>query len=292
MEEYLKDNNIDYTLDASFKDLTSYKVGGNIKYLVSPTLGDIKPLIKYLKENNIDYFILGSGTNFLPSSKYYDGVVIKLDKINAFQIIDDTVTVGSGLNFSKVALKLCDYNYKYYAELSTIPGSMGGMLVMNAGAYGASLSDVIIDALVYKDGEVITLKKEEMLLDYRTSIFKDSDYIILSARFKLIKSEENESEKQKEFRMKRSSSQPLDKPNAGSVFKNPNGLYAGKLIEDAGLKGYSIGGAKVSERHANFIVNYNNALSEEIYQLIMYVKLEVKKKFGVDLELEIKTFNF
>ena len=292
MEDYLKENNIDYTIDASFKDLTSYKVGGTIKYLVSPTLGDIEGLIKYLKDNDIDYFILGSGTNFLPSSKYYDGVVIKLDKINAFQIIDDTVTIGAGLNFSKVALKLASYNYKYYAELSTIPGSMGGMLVMNAGAYGASLSDIIIDALVYKDGEVKTLKKEEMLLDYRSSIFKDSDYIILSARFKLIKSEENESEKQKEFRMKRSASQPLDKPNAGSVFKNPIGFYAGKLIEDAGLKGYSIGGAKVSERHANFIVNYNNASSEEIFQLIMYVKVEVQKKFGIDLELEIKTFNF
>lgn len=292
MKDFFINNNITYKENVSFKELTSYKVGGNIKYIVYPSTDNIKLLIDYLNSNNIKYYILGNGTNILPSSKEYDGVIIKLDLFNEIEKHENYILVGGGYNLSKLCIPLIKDNYKYYSGLATIPGTVGGTIIMNAGAYGTEIEDVIIEALVYINGEVKIIKKEDMNLTYRDSIFKKDNYIILTAKFKLIKSEDDELEIFESNRNKRTSSQPIDKLNAGSIFKNPTNDSAGRLIESCGLKGYKIGGAEVSEKHANFIINDGSATSEDIYNLIMYVKKIVKEKYGIDLETEVKLFNF
>lgn len=294
VQELLKENNIEYKLNVSFKKLTSYKTGGTSSVVVYPkTEKELAFVLKLLKKSKVKYTIFGNGTNILASDSNYNGVIIKLSKFDEIKIENDIVTVGCGVTLSKLCLELAKKGYKGYANLAGIPGSVGGAIYMNAGCYGVEIKDLLIDANYFRNGKNLTITNKMFHFRKRHSIIQWlKNPIIINARFKLEKSTEDEMAKLKECALKRSSSQPLDKPSCGSVFKNPEGDSAGRLIDSCGLKGYKIGGAIVSEKHANFIVNENNATSSDILNLIEYVSTKVLNETGEKLELEVKLFNF
>ena len=262
------------------KKYNTYGIGGIAKYLVSPrNVENLKKLLKFLNEKNISWYILGGGSNIILPDKDFDGVIIRLDKLNDFSITKDIITAESGLYLSKFVKNMLDNGYTNYGSLLGIPGLLGGAIIGNAGAYGVSIFD-------YR-GNISILKKSDINYDYRYTELKEKNIIVLEAKFEGIKGDvAEELEKINDNMKKRKSTQPLEYKNAGSVFKNPPGASAGYLIEHAGLKGFSIGGAKISERHANFIINYNNATSSDIIKLINLTKKEVKMKFNEELELE------
>ena len=243
-------------------------------------------------QNN--YKIFGNGSNILASDDVYDGVIIKLSDFKNININGDVLEVESGYNFSILCNKMSKEGYKGFSFGCGIPGTVGGAVYMNAGAYLEDLSNIIIKVDILDDNfKLKTLTKDELNYSYRHSIFMSNNYIILKAYFHLEKGNKEEIvasiNDRKERRIK---SQPLEYPSAGSVFRNPEGNYAGKLIEDLGLKGYTIGGAKVSEKHANFIINAGNATGEDIKELIEYIQSKVKENYNIDLILEQELVNF
>ena len=259
-------------IDEDLSKYTTYKVGGKAKVLVFPENKEkLLELLKYIKENNLKYFVMGNGSNLLISSKVFDGVVIKLNKLNNVQIYDNEVYVEAGYPLIKLCMLCADNNLGNLEFASGIPACIGGAICSNAGAYKMEMSDIVESVTVIdKDLNIVTLLKDDLKFAYRDSIFKeDKSYIIISAMLKLEYKDKSEILEIMESRkQRRLESQPLEYPSAGSVFRNPDAAPSGKLIEDAGLKGYTIGGAKVSEKHANFIINYNNATSEDIKKLI------------------------
>lgn len=273
------------------EDLTkynTYRVNSVCHALVFPkTIKELKSVLCVLKKNSIKYFILGNGSNvILPP--YYDGVVIKLNNFVDCDIRNNEVVVGSGYMLNKLSNELSNIGYTGYEWASGIPGTIGGCIYNNAGAYKMSMSDLLISVTVLKDNEVIELSCDECNFGYRTSIFKESgEYIILSCKLKILKGNLDEIKSLIHDRTKRRiETQPLDYPSCGSVFRNPDNVPAGKVIEDVGLKGYSIGNAMVSKKHANFIINTGNASSDGIIKLINYIKKKVKEETNIDLVLE------
>ena len=252
-------------------------------------------IVKYIKENNLKYFVMGNGSNLLISSKVFDGVVIKLNKLNNVQIYDNEVYVEAGYPLIKLCMLCADNNLGNLEFASGIPACVGGAICSNAGAYKMEMSDIVESVTVIdKDLNIVTLLKDDLKFAYRDSIFKeDKSYIIISAMLKLEYKDKSEILEIMESRkQRRLESQPLEYPSAGSVFRNPDAAPSGKLIEDAGLKGYTIGGAKVSEKHANFIINYNNATSEDIKKLIDFVRSKVKEKYNIELKSEQELINW
>lgn len=273
------------------EDLTkynTYRVNSVCHALVFPkTIRELKSVLCVLKKNSIKYFILGNGSNvILPP--YYDGVVIKLNNFVDCDIRNNEVVVGSGYMLNKLSNELSNMGYTGYEWASGIPGTIGGCIYNNAGAYKMSMSDLLISVTVLKDDEVIELSCDECNFGYRTSIFKESgEYIILSCKLKILKGNLDEIKSLINDRTKRRiETQPLDYPSCGSVFRNPDSVPAGKVIEEVGLKGYSIGDAMVSKKHANFIINTGNASSDDIIKLINYIKKKVKEETNIDLVLE------
>ena len=296
IKEFLEKENIDFVEHEELVKHTTYKVGGQCDYYVSPSsIESLVLLLKYLKDNNIKYKVLGNGSNVIISSKRFEGVIISLVKLNNVQIDEDIVSVEAGFSLIKLS-NYCANNGLGGLEFALgIPAHVGGAIYMNAGAYKSDMSEVLID-VTYIDEElnIVTKKKDELDFSYRHSIFQEKNYIIISARFKLTKTNKQEIiELMNNRRQKRIESQPLEYPSAGSVFRNPaEDIFSGKLIEELGLKGFSIGGAKISEKHANFIVNYNNATSDDIVNLINYIKEKVKKKYNIELKVEQEFVNF
>jgi len=291
----LETTNFDIKENVSFKTLTTYKTGGICKYLVSPkNVESLIELIKILKNSNIDYKILGNGSNILVSDETFNGVVIKLDKLNDLEINDTTITVGAGHSLISLALTCSNKGLSGLEWASGIPGTVGGAVYMNAGAYLKSVSDFLIEIkMLDNDLSIKTLKCEELGFSYRKSNLMDNKYIVLSATFKLVDGEKDEILKViKDRKERRMSSQPLEYPSAGSVFRNPEGDYAGRLVEECGLKGKQIGGAQISEKHANFVINKDNATSSDIKFLIELAKSEVYKKFNIELKIEQEFFNW
>lgn len=290
IKNFIENNNFKYYKETSLKNFNTYKIDIKCKYLVFPkNREELIKLIKYLKDNNHKFIVLGNGSNIIFASDYYDGVVVKLDNFKKLSIDNDIVTVEAGYSLIKLALDVSLEGLSGLEFASGIPGSIGSSVAMNAGAYNDSLSEIVIDVEVLTpEYEIITMTNRELDFRYRHSFFKDNkDYIILSCRLKLTHKDKKEILNLiSQRRIRRIESQPLNYPSAGSVFRNPEGMHAGALIEKCGLKGYSIGGAKVSCKHANFIVNYNNATGKDIVSLINKVKIEVKKKYHVDLTLE------
>lgn len=273
------------------EDLTkynTYRINSVCHALVFPkTIKELKSVLFVLKKYSIKYLILGNGSNvILPS--YYDGVVIKLNNFVDCDIRNNEVVVGSGYMMNKLSNELSNMGYTGYEWASGIPGSVGGCIYNNAGAYKMSISDLLISVSVLKGDEIIELSCDECNFGYRTSIFKDSgNYIILSCKLKLLRGNLDEIKSLISDRTKRRiETQPLDYPSCGSVFRNPYSIPAGKLIEEVGLKGYSIGDAKVSEKHANFIINTGNATCDDIIKLINYIKKKVKEDTNIELVLE------
>ena len=274
---------------------TSFKTGGNAEfYLLINTENQIKRLLNYSKENDIDLYIIGNGSNLLVSDKGIKGIVARItfeDLAITENQGDIIVEAGAGIKVMALAQLLKNKGITGFEELSGFPGTIGGANYMNAGAYGKEMKDVIIEtkALNKETGNVEILKNEEQELKYRSSIFKNKKYIILQTVLRLQKGNTEEIEKKMtEYLMQRKEKQPLEYPSAGSTFKRGDGFITAKLIDECGLKGYQIGGAQISEKHAGFIINKDNATTKDILDLIEYTKKKVFEKFGVQIEEEIE----
>ncbi|MFH2004535.1 MAG: UDP-N-acetylmuramate dehydrogenase [Bacteroidota bacterium] len=272
---------------------TSIKIGGPADLLLLPSdKGDAINLSVYLQQNGIDYSVIGNGSNILVSDAGIREIVINFEQgLKQIKLVDGLVEVESGVMLARF-VDFCIQNGKQGVEkLAGIPGTIGGAIVMNASAYKYEISDYIVDVEVVRNGKLIRVKKQDANFAYRTSAFLND--IIISAVFELPDGNIDEMQKTRiEYLQKRNLTQPLNYPNSGSVFKNPPGNYAAKLIEDAGLKGLRIGNAQISDKHANFIVNLGNAKAEDVIGLIQTCKEIVKKKFDVYLELELKLLGF
>lgn len=266
----------------------TYRVNSVCHALVFPkTIEELKEVLSILKKYSIKYLILGNGSNvILPP--YYDGIIIKLSNFSECNIKGNEVVVGAGYMFNKLSSELSNMEYTGYEWAVGIPGTVGGCIYNNAGAYKMSMSDLLISVTVLKNDEIIELSCNECNFGYRTSLFKEEkNYVILSCKLKLHKGNLDEIKSLISDRTKRRmETQPLNYPSCGSVFRNPDNIPAGKVIEEVGLKGYSIGGAKVSELHANFIINTGEATSEDIIKLINVIKDKVKNETDIDLILE------
>lgn len=276
--------------EANLKRYNTYRLETICKYLIFPkSKKELRELLKYLTENNEKYIVLGNGSNIIFKNDYYDGTIIILSKLNNLSIKNNIIEVDAGYSLQRLAIEVCNLGLTGLEFACGIPGHIGASIAMNAGAYNSSLSEIVESVEVINEKfELITMKKEELNFSYRDSIFKkNKNYIIVSAKLKVEPGNKEEIlEKINNRRMKRLETQPLDMPSAGSVFRNPDNLHAGALIEQVNLKGYSINGAKVSEKHANFIVNNGNAKGKDIVNLIDKIKKDIKKEFNVDLILE------
>ena len=274
--------------NVNLKDYTTLKVGGTAKYLVKVFDEEsLSNLIAYLKNKNIKYYILGNGSNVILDDSYFDGVIIKLDNLNKIAKDGNLITAGAGVMLP-VLVKACfDFGFSDLAFLGMIPGNVGGSVVGNAGCYGDEIMNYVKTVIALdKDGKIKVFDKNDISFGYRFTSLKDK-YIILAVIFVLSNTLVTEGKNNmKIWNEKRIAMQPLDRPNCGSVFRNPENASAGKLIDEAGLKGYQIGGARVSDKHANFIVNENGATFEDVITLINLIKDKIKKNNKLDLVLE------
>ena len=273
------------------KNHTSFKVGGPADVLVVPECSeDIAKIIKLTRDNKMDCFIMGNGSNLIVKDAGYRGVIIKLTSLNHIYVDGTNIVAEAGALLSAVSNEALKYSLKGMEFASGIPGTVGGAVAMNAGAYGPEIKDIILWARVVDgEGNVIKLSKDELELGYRDSIIQRKKYVVLQACFGL---EEGEADKIKarmdELNKRRADRQPLAYPSAGSTFKRPNGYFAAQLIDESGLKGTSSGGAMVSEKHAGFIINYDNATATDILSLIKIVQDKVRERYHVDMEPEVK----
>jgi len=292
-------NNICEILEnVDLQNYNTYKIKTYTKYLAKPqNETELINLLKYLKENQIKYFILGNGSNVILPDETFDGVVISLKKLTNVKINGTKVYAEAGIMMPVLVKMTIDNNLQGLEWASGIPGTLGGSILGNAGAYLHDIMEYVesVDVLS-TDLKILNIKKEDISYDYRTSIFKENkNYIILGAYLNLEKGNKEDSLNLVSDRLRRRiESQPLDMPSAGSVFRNPSKeMPAGKIIEELGFKGKRVGNAKVSEKHANFIVNDNNATSKDIINLINTIKKEVLEKYNIDLicEQEIIDWN-
>ena len=274
--------------NASLKDYTSLKIGGHAKYLVKPhNVGELKNLLDYIHKNDLKYFVLGNGTNVILDDNDFDGVVIKLDYFKDILFCDNEVTVGSGVLLPFLAKTTLDNGYVSLYFASMIPGNIGGSVVGNAGCYGHEIMEYVKSVEVMdKTGNIININRKDISYGYRYTSLKGK-YIVLNVTFTLAKGDTSLAREEiKQNNLKRMETQPLDQKNVGSIFRNPEYASAGKMIDDLKLKGYKIGGAMVSDKHANFIINNDNATFNDMLGLIEYIKKEVRKAYQIELVVE------
>ncbi|ADQ15443.1 UDP-N-acetylmuramate dehydrogenase [Halanaerobium hydrogeniformans] len=286
-----KINYLEIEKNKKLAEFTSFKVGGPADLLLKPQeIEAAQKLIPLIMKSKLPFFILGQGSNLIVSDKGYRGVIIYTGDLNDYQIKGESISAESGIELEEIADIALKNSLSGLEFASGIPGSLGGALYMNAGAYDGEMKDIITSALfVNQKGELLKLSKKELELDYRNSILqnKSLNYLALKVNLKLKKDKKaNIKAKMEELHQKRWSKQPMELPSAGSIFKRPEGHYTGALIEKAGLKGYQIGGAQVSKKHAGFIVNKGDATAEDIIKLIEKIKDEIYKMSGVQLEVE------
>lgn len=278
--------------DEPMKKHTTFRIGGAADYYVTPHSKDeIVQVIEACRENKIPFYILGNGSNLLVSDRGYRGVIIQIFKnFNDIRVEGTCITARAGALLSKIAKKALEYGLAGFEFASGIPGTLGGAAVMNAGAYGGEMKDVLEEVTVLsQEGEILTLKREELAMGYRTSIIAQMGYIVLEARLQLRSgSHEEIAARMEELKEKRISKQPLEYPSAGSTFKRPEGYFAGKLIMDAGLCGFSVGDAQVSEKHCGFVINKGEATAEQVRELMEEITRRVEAHSGVRLEPEVK----
>lgn len=270
---------------------TTFRVGGEADFFVEiGSAEELSNIIKYLKQTDHQYFILGNGSNLLVGDKGYEGVILHLgERFSDVSVDGRSITAKAGALLSVVAKTAAKENLSGMEFASGIPGTIGGAVVMNAGAYDGEMKQIITEVTVMdENGEIMTLDNETMEFGYRTSIIKNRPFIVLSAKMTL---EEGDAEtiraKMDDFAERRRSKQPLEFPSAGSTFKRPEGYFAGKLIMEAGLRGYRIGGAQVAEKHCGFVINMGNATAADISELMEEVTERVEKQFSVTLEPEV-----
>ena len=284
-------------INEKISNYTTYKVGGKVRAIVYPkNKEELCELIKFLKEKNVKYFTLGNGSNVLFSDNLYDGIIIKLDYFNSVEYLDDlTIRVGAGVSLMKLSRETVKKGLTGLEFADGIPATIGGAIFMNAGAYGSEMAKIVKEVyIVDGTGEIRTLSNKDMSFSYRTTwLQKNLDCVCIGATIKLKEGNQEElSALVLERRNKRKESQPLAFPSAGSVFRNPKDMYAGELIEKMGLKGFSIGKAEISEKHANFIINKGNAKASDIKKIIDYVKEKAKSKYNVRLRVEQRLINW
>lgn len=288
-KEFYKSENV--ILNAEMKNYVHFRVGGPADILLIPENKEqVIKSIQICKENNIPYYVVGNGSNLLVKDGGIRGVVIKLNEVKNIKVYGETIEAECGAMLKDVSGEALKNSLTGFEFACGIPGTVGGAVFMNAGAYDGEVANVIESAeVIDNNGEIKILSMDELELGYRSSIVMKKNYIVLSARFNLTHGEVRKiKEIVDDLTGKRESKQPLEYPSAGSTFKRPTGYYAGKLIQDAGLKGYSIGGAAVSEKHSGFVINKNNATAKDILNLIAHIQDEVKQQFGVDLHPEVR----
>ena len=279
-------------IDEPMSRHTTFRVGGPADFFVTPKAKEeVRDVICICKEAGMPYYIIGNGSNLLVSDAGYRGVIVQIYKeMNEVKVEGDLVKAQAGALLSGIAAKALGAELSGFEFASGIPGTIGGACVMNAGAYGGEMKDVLESVTVLTgEGKIIELGRNELELGYRTSVIAKKGYIVLGAVLKL---ERGDGEKIKtymdELKEKRVTKQPLEYPRAGSTFKRPEGYFAGKLIEDAGLRGFQVGGAQVSEKHCGFVINRDHATAADIMELMRQVQIRVKENSGVDLEPEVK----
>ena len=290
IKSFFDKHNIEYKENASLKNYNTYKIDAISDFIIFPKNEDeLIIILKELEKNKIRYLFLGNGSNVIFSKSYFKGVIIKLDNFNMVEYNDTLVTVGAGFSLIKLAMETIDKGLSGLEFAAGIPGCVGASTAMNAGAYNSDMASVVKSVKVLTPNlDIKTFENKELEFSYRDSFLKrNKNYVVLSTTFELSQGDTEAMKKQVvERRMKRFASQPLNIPSAGSVFRNPDNMYAGELIEKLNLKGYRVGDAEVSEKHANFIVNVGNATGNDVIELIKKIKKEVKSKYNVELKLE------
>lgn len=278
-------------LQQSLKTYTMTKLGGMADVLVMPeTEEQVQAVVKYAHTNNVPLLMLGNGSNMVVRDGGVRGIVLHLANLDTIDVEDTIVRAASGALIKDVSKLAAAASLTGFEFACGIPGSIGGAMAMNAGAYGGEIKDIIVSCTVLTPaGDKIVLTKDELALEYRKSIIAKKGYYVLSATFELAKGEQEAIDaKIADLTYQRESKQPLEYPSAGSVFKRPPGHFAGKLIQDSDLQGKGVGGAEVSEKHAGFIINKNNATATDYIQTIEMVQRVVKEKFDIELEMEVK----
>ncbi len=297
--ELKKIEELNITLNEPLRNHTTFRIGGPADYFVCAFDAlMIEKVILLAKQFKVPYFVLGNGSDLLFSDEGFRGIVIKIieskDDVKFVEKDHKVYVTGSaGILLSKFAMLIAENSLTGFEFAAGIPGSLGGAIYMNAGAYDGEIKDCIVCATVLtEDGEVKTLSKEELQLSYRSSIIQKEKYIVIDATFALeYGNKEDIINKINDLNQRRKDKQPLEYPSAGSTFKRPTGYFAGKLIMDAGLRGYRVGDAMVSEKHCGFVINVGNATAADVKQLIQEVIQIVEDKFGVTLEPEVRIIN-
>lgn len=274
------------------KNHTTFRIGGPADALALPKKPEeVAEVVRFCHEHAQSYYVLGNGSNLLVSDEGYRGLVLQLYRnFNDIQVNGETITVQSGAMLAAVARTAYQTGLTGLEFASGIPGTIGGAVVMNAGAYGGEMKNVLKEVTVLtKEGEVLVIPAKALELGYRTSVIPKNGWIVLGAVLQLKKGDQEQIlARMEELKEQRITKQPLDLPSAGSTFKRPEGYFAGKLIMDAGLRGFTVGGAQVSEKHCGFVVNRGNATAADVWKLICEVKRRVKEMTGVELEPEVK----
>ncbi len=279
-------------IDEPMKRHTTFRVGGCADFFVmTRSAKEIQDVLSLCEQENMPYYILGNGSNLLVSDKGYRGLILQIFKeMNQIEVQGTTVKAQAGALLSKIGAAAYEAGLTGFEFASGIPGTVGGAVVMNAGAYGGEMKDILESVTVITpEGEFLTLSNGELELGYRTSIVAVRGYIVVEAIFRLQAGDKKQIRaRMDELRQQRTSKQPLEYPSAGSTFKRPEGYFAGKLIQDAGLRGFQVGGAQVSEKHCGFVINKHEATAADISELIRQVSDKVTEQFGVELEPEVK----
>ena len=293
IEEFLKQHG-EYSSDKYLKDLTTLRMGGHVKHFVMPNgVDDLKAIIEYLKNNMIAFKLIGNGSNLICGESEFDGVVLNLKKLNSYEILNDEVYVEAGVMAPALANILAKQGLSCLEFASGIPGTMGGLIYMNAGAYKSDMSNVVNEVLVLKDNELIWMNNEECKFSYRHSIFHDHPHwVIVAAKLKLVKKSVELIEDLMQDRLqRRRQTQPLDLPSAGSCFRNPEDGFAWKLIDGINYRGVCKNGVCVSQKHSNFIVNNGSGTAEDYLNIAYEIQDKVKNKYGIKLVMEVEKFN-
>ena len=271
---------------------TTFRIGGPADFLVTPgTAGQLKEILALCREENQPFFILGNGSNLLVGDRGYSGTMICLSRLSAVETEETCIRAQAGALLSKIAREACERSLAGFEFDAGIPGSLGGAVVMNAGAYGGELKDVLVNVTVMdREGNILKKTPEELCMVYRTSSVLSEEYVVLEAEINLEKGDRRLIRaRMDDLAARRREKQPLEYPSAGSTFKRPEGYFAGKLIDDAGLRGFRVGGAQVAEKHCGFVINREQATAADVMELCRRVSGAVKEQFGVELEMEVKT---
>ena len=293
IKEFLKLHG-DYRDDRYFKEITTIKMGGAIAHYVAPyNIDDLKEIVSFARQNLIPFKIIGNGSNIIAGSNNYDGIVISLKRLDNFEINNDEVYVEAGVLAPYFSNVMANAGLSGFEFASGIPGSIGGLIYMNAGAYKKEMSDIIEEVTILRNDEVVTLKKDELAFSYRHSILQDHPHwIALACKLKMSKKEPNEIKELMEERYKRRvSTQPLNMPSAGSCFRNPDTKFAWEIIDELGYRGYQLNGIKVSDKHSNFIVNNGGGTAEDFLKIVYDIQDKVKDKYNIKLIMEVEKFN-